>query len=74
LLWIWPKSSNTSAGVAVAISLVPPIANTMFSLFWGYTEHAKYNIFIFLINILGIFVGSILILTIYSKGKHKTRL
>jgi hypothetical protein len=32
LLWIWPKASDTSAGIAVAISLVPPIAYAMLYL------------------------------------------
>ena len=74
LMWIWPKTSNTSAGVAIAISLVPPITNlTLFLILGDYSWALEY-LFILMINIVGIYIGSLGVLKLYSKGKYASRL
>lgn len=74
LLWIWPKTSNTSAGVAIAISLVPPIANFTGGVVLGNYQSAFTYLSILLLNLLGIIIGISITLKIYMNGKYKTRL
>lgn len=74
LLWIWPKSSNTSAGVAIAISLVPPIANFSAGLVLGDLNNSMNYFIILVLNLLGIFLGALLILVIYSSGRFQNKL
>lgn len=65
LLWIWPKSSNTSAGVAIAISLVPPIANIALSTVLGDIDQMLGHLALFTINIIGIIIGANIGLYLY---------
>lgn len=74
LFWIWPKSSNSSAGIAIAISLVPPIANMTLGLAAGDSAVSLNYLYILTLNLLGILLGSIIILKIYVRGRHKNKL
>ncbi len=74
LLWIWPKTSDTSAGIAVAISLVPPIAYAMFYLVAQDTVNFMDQINNFIINFVGIILGAKLTMFFYAKSNHKNRL
>jgi uncharacterized membrane protein len=74
LLWIWPKASDTSTGIAVAISLVPPIAYAMLYLVARDMVNFTNQMNTFLINFLGIILGAKLIMFIYARGDHKDRL
>jgi uncharacterized hydrophobic protein (TIGR00271 family) len=71
-LWVWPKSSNTTAGVAIAIFLVPPLVNVSIGLVYCNLESILYYGSMFLINTLGILVGAFLVLQfLVRKNKKK---
>lgn len=71
-LWVWPKSSNTTAGVAVAIFLVPPLVNVSIGLVYCNLESILYYGSMFLINTLGILVGAFVVLQfLVRKNKKK---
>lgn len=59
-MWLWPKTSNTAAGVAVAISVIPPLVNIVVSIVDK--EKLLPSFFTFATNIGGICIGSILVL------------
>jgi uncharacterized hydrophobic protein (TIGR00271 family) len=61
-LWVWPKASNTSAGVSIAIFLVPPLVNVSIGLVYCDMVSIVYYSSMFLINTLGIIIGSFLVL------------
>lgn len=61
-LWVWPKTSNTSAGVSIAIFLVPPLVNVSIGLVYCDLSTIVYYFSMFLINCLGIILGSFLVL------------
>jgi uncharacterized hydrophobic protein (TIGR00271 family) len=70
-LWVWPKTSNTSAGVSIAIFLVPPLVNVSIGIVYCNLESIVYYFSMFLINTLGILVGSFLVLRYLVKKKSK---
>jgi uncharacterized hydrophobic protein (TIGR00271 family) len=74
LLWIWPKTSNTSAGVAVAISLVPPLVASIAGLVYGDKSAFLTFMSVFILNLIGILMGSQFILYLYSRGNKKHEL
>ncbi|MCB9790516.1 DUF389 domain-containing protein [Candidatus Nomurabacteria bacterium] len=74
LLWIWPHRSNTSAGIAIAISLVPPIANIAAGVVSvNLNDAIKYSASLGL-NIVGIYLGALLVLEIYVKRRYVRKL
>ncbi len=62
LLWMWPKMSNTSAGLAIAISLMPPLANVGRSIILLNSTKFFSSVGSFFINVIGIIIGAILVL------------
>ncbi len=70
-LWVWPKTSNTSAGVALAIFLVHPLVNVSIGLVYCNLESIVYYSSLFLINTLGIIVGSFFVLRFLVKKNSK---
>ena len=70
-LWVWPKTSNTSAGVSIAISLVPPLVNISIGLVYCDVVGISYYSSIFLINTLGIIIGSFLVLQFLVRKNGK---
>ncbi len=74
LLWVWPKVPNTSAGISIAISLVPPIANLTAGLVLNQYDLATKHSLVLLTNLLGILIGSILTLMLYFQGDRKHRI
>ncbi|KUK84254.1 MAG: hypothetical protein XD98_0045 [Microgenomates bacterium 39_6] len=74
LLWFWPKSSDTSAGIAVAISLVPPISYATFYLIAQDMVNFTGQINNFVINFLGIILGAELAMFFYAKSGRKNSL
>ena len=72
-LWVWPKTSNTSAGVAIAIFLVPPLVNVSIGLVYCNLESIVYYSSMFLINTLGIIVGSFLVLSFLVRKNSKKK-
>ncbi|KUK75904.1 MAG: hypothetical protein XD93_1206 [candidate division WS6 bacterium 34_10] len=74
LLWIWPKVYNTGAGVAIAISLVPPIAYSTMYLIYGYYDLSLNYFLAFLVNLFGTLIGGSVVLFFYKRGNYKTRL
>lgn len=74
LLWIWPKTYNTGAGVAIAISLVPPIAYSTLYLIYGIYDLSFDYLLAFVVNLLGTLLGGAIVLFFYKRGSYKTRL
>ena len=74
LLWIWPKVYNTGAGVAIAISLVPPIAYSTMYLIYGFYDLSLNYFLAFLVNLVGTLIGGSVVLFFYKRGNYKTRL
>jgi uncharacterized hydrophobic protein (TIGR00271 family) len=74
LLWIWPKIPNTSAGVSISISLVPPIASLAAGLVFNQYDIAIKHSLVLLLNLLGILIGSILTLKFYFQRNHKDKI
>jgi len=70
-LWVWPKTSNTSAGVSIAIFLVPPLVNVSIGLVYCNLEGILYYGSMFLINTFGILVGSFLVLQFLVRKNRK---
>lgn len=68
-LWVWPKTSNTSAGVSIAIFLVPPLVNVSIGLVYCDAVTVLYNLSMFLINCLGIIIGSFIVLQFLVRKK-----
>lgn len=73
LLWVWPKTSDTSAGIAVAISLVPPIAYATFYLVTQDIVNFTGQINNLVVNFLGIILGAELAMFFYTKSNHRNR-
>lgn len=70
-IWIRPKLSNNLAGIAVAVSLIPPlciagmsIANFNNALAWEVLK-------IFSSNLIGILIASIFVFTLEELSKYK---
>lgn len=74
LLWIWPRSYNTGAGVAIAISLVPPIAYSTQYLIYGYYDISLNYFLAFGVNLVGTLMGGAGVLFFYKRGRYKTKL
>jgi len=72
-LWVWPKASDTSAGIAVAISLGPPIAYATFYLVAQDMVNFTGQISNLAINFLGIILGAELVMFFYVKSNHRNR-
>lgn len=62
LLWIWPRTSNTSAGISVAISLVPPLINAGRGVVEMDGELVKDSLISSGLNMLGITLGVVLVM------------
>lgn len=69
LLWVWPKTSNTSAGVAIAIALVPPLTNFTRGLLLGNSIDALSHLSLFIVNVVCIYLSAFATLWIYSRRK-----
>lgn len=72
LLWIWEKASNTSAGIAIAISLVPPIANMALGTALGDMSLLANSGMILAINLCGILIGVNFGLLLHKNGSIET--
>jgi hypothetical protein len=70
-LWVWPNASNTSAGISIAISLVPPLVNISIGLVYCDLVSISYYSSMFLINILGIIFGSYVVLQFLIRKNGK---
>ena len=70
-LWVWPKSSNTSAGVSIAIFLIPPLVNISIGLVYCDMVTILYYFSMFIINILGIIFGSYIVLQFLVRKNGK---
>jgi uncharacterized hydrophobic protein (TIGR00271 family) len=70
-LWVWPKSSNTSAGVSIAIFLVPPLVNISIGLVYCDMVTILYYLSMFIVNVLGIIFGSYIVLQFLVKKNSK---
>jgi uncharacterized hydrophobic protein (TIGR00271 family) len=71
LLWIWPKASNTSAGVSIAIFLVPPLANVAIGLVYGGILNVLHYASLFILNCLGMVLGGYIILKFLIEKNNK---
>ena len=73
LMWIWPKTSNTTAGIAAAISLIPPITMAAGGLILGDITDSLQYIALFAINMIGIFAGATIVIYAYFNQKKIRR-
>ena len=71
LLWLWPKRFSQAAGLSVAISLMPPLANLGRSLLLLDLNLILSSAFAFFINVVGILIGAFITLTIIYKANLK---
>lgn len=67
MLWLWPRYSTTSAGVAIAISLVPPIAEVTKTIILQQPEALMFALTTLGVNLGGIGIGAFLVLLIKQK-------
>lgn len=70
-LWVWPKASNTSAGVSIAIFLVPPLVSISIGIVYCDLVSIAYYSSMFLINCLGILIGAFLVLKFLIRKNSK---
>lgn len=73
LLWKWPKTSNTSAGLSVSISLVPPLAQIGEGIVNESSTYLKTSLVVFFINLIGLVIGSALVFA-YQKNRPEKKL
>jgi len=73
LLWIWPHVENTSVGIAIGISLVPPIAYTSYGIVSFDWSYALSSFKLFMINLVGIILGVCAVILIYSNRPYKKK-
>ena len=57
-MWIWPKTSDTSAGVAVAVALFPPLIDISNALVTYDVFNVNAYSMILILNILGVIAGA----------------
>jgi len=61
-MWMWPKTSNTSAGVAVSVTLFPPLISISNALITYDSANVRAYTSILILNVLGIIMGAFLAL------------
>jgi uncharacterized hydrophobic protein (TIGR00271 family) len=72
-LWMWPKSSNTSAGISIAISLIPPLADLGRSLVILDPELIRKDLLSFSGNFLALVAGAMFALLFKFKILKKNK-
>lgn len=70
LMWIWPTSSSTTAGISVAISLMPPLAFTAKEIVMLNWNGALSFFLLYLLNAIGIIVGGYLVVMIKGRKQN----
>lgn len=60
LLWLWPSMPLPSAGLSVAISIVPPLANSGRLLAEGNIMEFKHSLLVFSLNLVGVLLGCVI--------------
>lgn len=70
LAWAHKEASSILPGTAIAVSLVPPLASVGMWLSAGRWSEAEFYFAVFVLNVIGIIVGSIIVFT--SLGFYKT--
>ena len=69
LLWLWPKAPTISSGLAIAISLVPPVVRFSAGLVLGEYSAALNYLLIFGLNLAGILFSSTVIFLFRFENK-----
>lgn len=64
--WIRKKVSNMLPGIAIAVSLVPPIAMVGVFIGSGQGDLARFFLMVFLFNIIGIIGGSMILFSMFK--------
>ncbi len=67
LLWVWPNTSNTSAGVSIAISLIPPLVNIARGIVGGSMDVVVHSLTTYGVNCLGVVLGAYVVLILFGK-------
>jgi hypothetical protein len=70
---MWPKSSNTSAGISIAISLIPPLADLGRSLVILDPELIRKDLLSFSGNFLALVAGAMFALLFKFKILKKNK-
>ncbi len=70
IFWVWPEVSETATGMSVAISLIPPIANSGRGLITNQPQVFTDSLLLFFINTLGIILGALIIFWYKKKSSE----
>ena len=74
LAWSHKKISAALPGVSIAVSLVPPLASVGMWASAGVTLEAKFYLVVFILNLIGIIVGSMIVFTLLGFYKTENKL
>ncbi len=69
MLWLWKTTSNTSAGISIAISLIPPLANIGRGIVIADTVIVFGSLSSFVFNSFGILVGATFVILLRNRIK-----
>jgi len=64
--WVRKQIDNMLPGIAIAVSLVPPIAMVGTFIGLGNIDYARYYLLVFLFNIVGIIGGSMILFSMFK--------
>ena len=74
LAWARKEVSSLLPGVSIAVSLVPPLASVGMWVSDGMWGEAQFFFIVFILNIIGIIVGSMIVFTILEFYKTENKL
>lgn len=74
LAWARKEVSSLLPGVSIAVSLVPPLASVGMWVAGGDWAQAEFFLVVFLLNIIGIIVGSMIVFTMLGFYKTENKL
>jgi len=71
--WVRKEVSSALPGIAIAVALVPPLSLIGIGLALFDLDAARYNLYLFLFNLIGIFLGSMIVFILlqFSKVEKK---
>ncbi len=69
--WVHPKISEALPGVAIAVSIIPPLSALGIGIGVFSSELMRTSLLIFILNFLGIFLGSLVSFSLMSFYKAK---
>jgi uncharacterized hydrophobic protein (TIGR00271 family) len=74
LAWARKEASSLLPGVSIAVSLVPPLASVGMWMSAGIWDKSQFFFIVFVLNIIGIIVGSMIVFTMLGFYKTENKL